>query len=247
MIDRLKFALRAMQMVSRSQEVTANNLANINTPGFKRDKLFFEAFQAKIHDQAVQDPQAYQRINLEAGSLEQTGNDFDFAISGEGFFQVNYEGENMLSRNGRFHLDGEGFLRDENGGFVQGSGGDIFLPQLLNSNALQSNNLKFEVGQDGTIRINEDIVDQIQLMKVEDVEQLERKTNSYLGVKDGYMADVDTTSKISHGYYEAGNVNPLEEMISMTTNMRLFEAQQRNMRAMDDNLGRVTSGLSRFQ
>lgn len=247
MIDRLKFAMKAMQMVSRSQEITANNLANINTPGYKKDALFFEAFQAQMKDQTVRDPLAHQRINIEDGSLEQTGNDFDFGISGPGFFQINKDGENMLSRNGRFHLDGEGFLRDENGGFVQGSGGDIYLPQLLNLNQLQSLNLKFEVAPDGSIRINDEIVDQIQLVKVEDPTVLERKSGPYLGVKDGYVTEVDSSSTISHGYYESGNVNPLEEMISMTTNMRLFESQQRNIRAIDDNLGRVTNGLSRFQ
>jgi flagellar basal-body rod protein FlgF/flagellar basal-body rod protein FlgG len=246
MIDRLKYTMRAMQMISRSQEVTANNLANINTPGFKRDKLFFQAYSALINDQPVKDPSPYQRLNLEAGSLEPTGNEFDFAISGDGFFQVNYEGQTMLSRNGRFMLDGDGFLRDENGGFVQGGSGDIYLPQLLDSNLLQNSQIKFEVASDGAVRINDEVVDKIQLFRVENLENLERRTNSYLAVKEGFEAELDMESRLNQGFYESGNVNPLAEMISMTTDMRLFESQQRNLRTSDELLGRVTNNLSRF-
>lgn len=246
MIDRLKYTMRAMQMISRSQEITANNLANINTPGFKRDKLFFEAYSALINDQPVNDPSPYQRLNLEAGSLEPTGNPFDFAISGDGFFQVNYEGQTMLSRNGRFMLDGDGFLRDENGGFVQGGSGDIYLPQLLDSNLLQNSQIKFEVASDGAVRINDEVVDKIQLYRVESLENLERRTNSYLAVKDGFEAEIDSESRLNQGFYESGNVNPLAEMISMTTDMRLFESQQRHLRTSDELLGRVTNNLSRF-
>lgn len=246
MIDRLKFTMKAMQMISRSQEITANNLANINTPGFKKDKLFFSAYSAMINDHPVKDPSPYQEINLSAGSLESTGNDFDFAISGNGFFQVNVDGQTMLSRNGRFMLDSEGFLRDENGGFVQGAGGDIFLPQLVNSNQLENSQLKFEVAKDGTVRINDEQVDKIQLVTVSDVSLLERRTSSYLATKDGVQPEPDYESMVNQGFYESGNVNPLEEMISMTTDMRLFESQQRNLKTSDELLGRVTNNLSRF-
>lgn len=246
MIDRLKYSMRALQMLSRSQEVTANNLANINTPGFKRDKLFFQAFQAQVEGQNVKDPSPYQRINLEAGGLESTGNDFDFAISGEGFFQVNYEGQDMLSRNGRFMLDSEGFLRDENGGYIQGGSGDIFLPQLLNSTQLENKTLKFEVAKDGAIRINDEVVDKLRLVKATSSEFLERKTNSYLTIKDGLEPEPDFESMVNQGFFETGNVNPLQEMISMTTDMRLFESQQRQLRTNDELLGRVTNNLSRF-
>ena len=233
-------------MLSRTQEITANNLANINTPGFKKDKLFYNAFQEQLHGQTLNAPQIEQFLNLEPGTVEPTGNPFDFAIEGDGFFEIEYEGETFLSRNGRFHIDAEGNLKDENGGFVQGVGGPINIPEFTRSGAQESEQPKMEVAKDGTVRLNDLVVGQIKLVKVDDLQGLERRTNSYLAIRPGTSTQDDTESLISQGYYESGNVNPLQEMISMTTNTRLFESQQRNMRTTDELLSRVTGRLSRF-
>lgn len=238
--------MKALQILSRTQEITANNLANINTPGFKKDKLFFHALQAKIQGLDMKDPIPHQILNIEPGSLEATGNPFDFAISGDGFFKVNHEGQEFLSRNGRFFVDRDGFLRDENSGFVQGAGGDIFIPQIVDSGLLTAEQIKLEVAKDGSIRLNNEVIDKIQLYKVNDLQQLQRRSNSYITVDDATLIDIDDESAVNQGFYESGNVNALEEMIAMTTNMRLFESQQRLMRTTDEILGRVTNNLGRF-
>jgi|AntRauTorcE11897_2_1112592.scaffolds.fasta_scaffold35839_1 flagellar basal body rod protein FlgG len=245
MIDRLKFSMKAMQMISRYQDITANNLANINTPGYKKDQLFFNAFQEQLNGQNVSDPIANQQLNLEPGSLESTGNLFDFAIQGNGFFNINYEGQEMMSRNGRFSLDGDGFMRDENGGFVQGMSGDIFLPQI-NDLRNESQQVNIDVGKDGTIRINDEIVDKIQLVTVDDPSQIQRRTHSYLQAQPGVDVYDDPDSLVNQGFYESGNVNPLEEMIAMSQNMRLFESQQRAMQSNDEILQKVTTQLGKF-
>jgi flagellar basal-body rod protein FlgF/flagellar basal-body rod protein FlgG len=237
--------MRALQMLSRTQEVVANNLANLNTAGFKKDKLFFHALQNKLHGKQINDPQADQILNMQAGEYKQTGNPFDFAIEGEGFFQVEHEGQMMLTRSGRFHLDREGYLRDSNNGFVQGANGRVYIPQFYEFNS-RNEEVNIQVAKDGTIRLNDEAVDKIRMVKVDNLQNLERRTNSYLALTNGASPVADTTSTISQGFFETGNINPLEEMSNMVTTMRLFESQQRVMTTSDDLLRKATSSLGKI-
>lgn len=245
MLDRLRYSMQALQILSRSQEVTANNLANLNTAGFKKDKLFFRSFQEQINGQSMRSVEAQQVLNLEPGEMKKTGNPFDLAIEGDGFFQVQKNGQKFLTRSGRFRLDSEGFLRDENDGYVQGTSGNIYIPQFeqMNSGNQQMN---IEIAKDGAVRVNDELVDQVKLMKVDNLQNLERRTNSYLALKDGASAQRDTESMVNQGYFETGNINPLEQMTDMVTNMRLFESQQRAMTTTDEILQQVSTKLGRF-
>lgn len=235
-----------MQMLSRTQEVTSNNLANINTPGFKKDKLFFRSYQKAMHDQLMHDPEAHQTMNMEPGTHELTGNLLDFAIQGNGFFQVLQGDQLFLTRNGRFTMDADGYLKDENGGYVQGQSGHIKIPQFEQLGVFDNTHPILEIAKDGTIRMNDLEVDKIKLVGVTNTAGLERRTSTYLAVKNGTEIFTDEQSELMQGYYETGNVNPLEEMVAMTTNLRLFDSQQRAIRTMDDILSRVTTNLGRF-
>ncbi|MGM0587727.1 MAG: flagellar hook-basal body protein [Bacteroidota bacterium] len=245
MIDRLQYSMRALQMLSRTQEVVSNNLANLNTAGFKKDKLFFHSLQNKLNGEQIKDPVAQQTLNMQAGEFKQTGNPFDFAIEGNGFFQVEHQGQMMMTRNGRFHLDSEGYLRDSNDAFVQGANGRIYIPQFYEYNA-RNEEVTVEVAKDGTIRLNDEAVDQIKMVRVDNIQNLERQTNSYLSVTNGAEPQVDSQSTVSQGFYETGNINPLEEMTNMVTTMRLFESQQRVMTSTDDLLKKATQSLGRI-
>lgn len=245
MIDRLQYSMQALQMFMRAQEVTANNLANINTPGFKGDQLFYRAFQDELAGGNRSGIQTLQTLRMQQGSLESTGNPFDFAIEGEGFFLIQNENGSFLSRDGRFEINREGFLVDQNGGMVQGEGGAIHLPQFVNLGS-GSQDVNIEVAKDGTVKVEGTVVDKLQLVTVDDISSLERRTNAYLAVQgdDQIMADQD--SQIAQGFYETGNVNPLQELLDMTRNMRMFETQQRVMRTTDEMLSQATSQLGRF-
>lgn len=246
MIDNLRYTMRAMQLFSRAQEVTANNLANLNTPGFKKDKLFFKAYEDAVYDQSVRETESHSRINMEAGNLEATGNVFDFGIQGDGFFQVEHENQRFLTRNGRFHVDSDGFLKDDNGGFVIGQTGKIVIPEGILLGRPDSQNVSIQVAKNGNITINDIEVGKIQLVGVNDIETLERRSNSYLQPNDPEQMYFDTESSVVQGVYEGGNVNPMEEMLAMTTNMRLFETSQRNMRSTDEVITEVTTRLGKF-
>lgn len=241
MIERLKQSMQALEMLSRAQDVTANNLANINTPGYKAQKLFYQAFQKAVNGQVVDIPDAQETANSESGDMKKTGNPLDVAINGKGFFLVNAKGQNVMSRNGRFHIDSQGYLRDSNNAYVQGKSGTIYLPEMQNNP-----NAKLQISKDGTIKLNGSVVDQLQLVKVPNYQDLKRLDNAYMTTKDGSLPQVDNQSTVAQGYYESSNVDPLKEMISMTTNMRLFQTQQKTMQTMDQILGQVASQLGKF-
>lgn len=245
MIDRLQYSMQALQMFMRAQEVTANNLSNINTPGFKGDKLFYRAFQDELGTRNGSGIQTLQTLRMQQGSLEATGNPFDFAIEGDGFFLIENENGSFLSRDGRFELNREGFLVDKNGGMVQGEGGAIHLPQFVNSGS-GSQDIHIEAAKDGTIKVEGTVIDKIQVLTVDDVSSLERRTNAYLAVPGEGQLIMDENSQIAQGFYETGNVNPLQELLDMTRNMRMFETQQRVMRTHDEMLSQATSQLGRF-
>jgi len=247
MIDRLKHSMNALQMLVKVQEMTANNLANINTPGFKADKLFYSAFSKELNGRQVAGVEAHQTVQMQQGVFESTGNTFDLAIEGNGFFEVEHDGKLFLTRNGRFSMDDEGYLIDDAGAFLQGRGGAIQLPQYTQSQTADQQ-IDIEITKDGTIQIDDVAQDRIKLVKVDDVKSLERRGNTYFKMSEnaGKTQQIDEQSKILQGFYENGNVEPLAEMVDMTSNMRLFESQQKAMQTTDEILSQVTTRLGRF-
>lgn len=245
MIDRLRHSMRALQMFMQAQDVTANNLANMNTPGFKGDKLFYRAFQDELNGQNVSGVEAYQTMRMQQGAFEETSNPLDFAIEGQGFFVVKNQDGEFLTRNGRFKLNSEGYLVDEHSGAVQGEAGPIYLPQFVKSGSVSAD-VNINVAKDGVINVEGEEVGKLKVVQVDQVQNLERQSSSYLSVREGAKVTVDDSSQIVQGFYESGNVDPLTELVDMTKNMRLFESQQRAMRTTDDILSQATTRLGRF-
>jgi len=246
MLERFRYSMRALQVLSRTQETVSNNLANINTAGFKKDKLFFHSFQDQVNGKQTNEIEMNQMINITPGEFKKTGNPFDLAIEGDGFFQVEKDGEMFMTRSGRFHLDNRGFLRDENNAYVMGESGAVFIPEVLDSN-LENEDIVMQIAKDGTVRVNEEKVDKVQLVKVDDLQNLNRQTNSYFSPAEGTQIKNDLESTVNQGFFETGNIDPMEEMGTMMTTMRLFESQQRAMTTMDDVVGQATRNLGNFQ
>jgi len=246
MIDRLKLSMRTMQMLTRAQEVIANNLANINTPGYKGEKLFYHAFTSVVNGKKVENVYANQTVQMQQGRLESTGNPYDLAIEGNGFFQIDKNGQMMLTRNGRFHVDSSGFLRDFYDGLVEGDSGPIQIPGFGQNGNGAGKMDKIEIAKDGTVRLNDRILDKIKLVKVSNVSLLKRMSGTYFKAESGNDIEVDTTSQVNQGYYEGSNVSPLKEMVKMTKNLQLFESQQRVMKSNEEALSQATTKLGQF-
>lgn len=245
MIDRLSQSMQVLQQLMRAQELTANNMANLNTPGFKADKIFYHSFTEMVNGREVTNVVPRQTVNMEQGHFESTGNPYDLAIEGDGFFRVDLDGQELLTRNGRFRLDADGFLVNEQGASVMGGSGPVYIPSFENTGSAE-NEHRLEISKEGAVIVNGLVHDKIDLATVERFETLQRHSSGYFTVPDGVEKRVDEKSTIIQGSYEAGNVNPLKELSEMMTNTTLFESQQRVMTTTDELLSRATNTLGKF-
>jgi flagellar basal body rod protein FlgG len=237
--------MKAMQMLTKMQDVTANNLANINTPGFKGSNVFQKMVQEKIDGETVSRPVPQQQIDMQQGVLEPTKNPLDFGIKGKGFFVVKNENGLQLTRDGRMHFNSNGYLVDENGSRVMGDSGAIHMPEYLKATGENGDQAKLDVAKDGTIRLDNKVFDKLRVVKVEDTAQLERKGSNYLNAPQQALVE-DQSSSVMQGYYETSNVDPLNEMVDMMKTTKMFESQQRAITTTDQMLGKATQELGKF-
>lgn len=236
--------MQAMQMLSKSQEVTANNLANINTPGFKGSKVFYRMFQEQVNGNSEVKTVPMQQVDMKQGVLEPTGNTFDFGIKGKGFFVVKGEEGTHLTRDGRFSMSPNGYLVNSQGDKVMGQSGSIHIPEYMKATGQPGKETKLEVASDGTIRLNNEIFDKLNIVKVNDAASLERRGSNYFSAPEEALVR-DNSSTVMQGYYEKGNVNPLNEMVDMMRTTKMFESQQRAITTTNEMLGQATRKLGK--
>lgn len=227
-------------------DTISNNLANVNTTGFKKDSYaFHDTFQRFAHDYLTDDrtnirgkeiwPKAYvmarprlsgQYSDQAQGSMQVTGNPLDLALVGKGYFKVRAPEGDMLTRSGSFRLAEDGRLVTEQGYEVLGDGGSIV--------TLPRDN-KIEV--DGTGRITADGVQvgALDLTDISDPKALEKVGQNMFRIKKGSNATEVPAEGLSvqQGYLEKSNVEIVTEMVNMMEAQRAFEISQKIMTTTD--------------
>ncbi|UWG57542.1 flagellar basal body rod protein FlgF [Pseudomonas aeruginosa] len=204
----------------------ANNLANISTSGFRRDfeqarsmQVFGDSFPARVFAMSER-----PGTDFSHGSLQETGNELDIAIDGDGFVAVQApDGSEAYVRTAGMHID------------ALGNGGPIAVPPEE----------KVEIGQDGTISIRAlgenpnvvAVVDRIKLVNP-NLKQMEKGTDGLLHYKPqpGEQAPLaDANVKVVSGFLESSNVNAVEEMTAILSLSRQFELHVKMMRTAEDD------------
>ena len=223
-MDRMIFlAMNAARQMLNGQSQAANNLANANTTGFKAD---FEAFRAMPLFGEGEPTRVFSMaerpgVNFKPGAIQQTGNELDVAINGDGLFAVQTRnGSEAYTRAGELHIDAAGALLTAEGDQLLGNGGPIFLPQ--SSTVL--------VGKDGTISVRPigqeantlAQVDRLKLVKP-GVEGLVKGSDGLFRQKSGLPLEADASVGVIAGALEGSNVNPVAEMMNMIENSRQYE------------------------
>ncbi|HQI00320.1 MAG TPA: flagellar basal-body rod protein FlgF [Deltaproteobacteria bacterium] len=213
-------------------EIIANNLANVNTTGFKKDSISFEDFQKSL-DTSRLCPGQYrstpvdvvigkQYIDTTQGGFRNTGNPLDVTIAGEGFFVVNTPDGTRYTRAGSFTLSPEGLLVTPQGYAVQGEGGDITIDQGA-----------VIIDSDGTISVDGNVVDKLQIRSIEE-DALVRQGNATFSVRQGYAPGTVESPDIRQMCLEASNVDPIGEMVDLISTQRAYESYQKIMKAFTD-------------
>jgi flagellar basal-body rod protein FlgF/flagellar basal-body rod protein FlgG len=239
MLLRLRNPTASMVSMAHHQERIATNLANANTVGFKRDRVFIEALNERIDAEGApqSDRVPTQWADMESGGLKSTGNPLDVALQGDGFFAVtNAEGEERYTRAGRFMIDSDRTLRTPSGLAVQGQGGPIEVPDRPGD---------IQITQDGRLQMNGQEFGRLRVVRFDNPLLLERREGATFAAPTTVPIEMERPT-ILQGQLEASNVNPVKTMTDMITHYRLFETQQRMMRTADTLLGRVSKDLGTF-
>jgi len=206
-------------------DVIANNIANANSPGFKKDNVYFSDFLGES---------TYTSMNQ--GPIHDTGNRMDIALSGNGFIRVQTDKGVQYTRAGNLTVDSSKNLVTQDGYQVLAKNGPIRVESTTN--------LRIdETGQvfDGNIRLNS--LDIVQFPP----ETILRKTRNgcFEPATSGTEPIPATNCTVQQGSLEGANFNPVEEMVKMIDTMRNFEAYQKTMQTFDKNLdGQVISKMS---
>lgn len=237
------------------QDILANNLANMDTTGFKQDAVTFRARMDQtiygITPSGSGGPASVRPLGMlstgtsvdhitvrySQGDLKPTGNPLDLGIRGTGFFTVQTPKGVAYTRNGSFQLDRNRMLVDSQGNPVLGTGGPIQLPPKG----------KLVVGKDGTIAAGTQVVGQLRLADFANPDkQLIKQGDSYFHLVKGVEQPATTTTAVEQGFLEQSTVNPISSMITMIDAMRTYESSQKVMQTEDKELGNAVNEIAKM-
>ncbi len=263
MIRAMWTAATGMTAQQLNVDTIAHNLANVNTNAFKRSRAEFadllyqiqrlpgtSASSVGVFPTGVQVGAGVRPTTVAKewaqGNMRQTGNDFDIAIDGPGFFQVSRpDGTIMYTRNGAFK-------RDNVGNLVTGDG-DLLNPVIT----IPSGALKVDIGQDGTVSVmlpgvtQASQIGQIQLVRFDNPAGLVAMGNNLLldsfasgPAIQGVPGFTTGFGLIQQGYLESSNVNLAEEMVNMIIAQRSYEINSKTIQASDEMMS-IANNLRR--
>ncbi len=216
----------------------ANNIANISTSGFRREGLVFaESLQAlESEGGGIAMTEARVRYtDAGSGSMTKTGGAFDLAIDGPGFFMVETELGERLTRSGAFTPNEQGELVNMNGHRVLDSGGaPIFVP---------TDSGQVGVSADGTVSVNGRLIAQIGIFEVADTQSLTRE-DGVLFKADGDVLPAEY-SRVKQGFIEGSNVEPVVEMARLIEVQRAYEMGQKLLEKEDQRIRTAVKTLGR--
>ena len=249
--------LSAAKAQQRRLDATSNNLANVNTSGFKGDRAVFKEHLNRVIGQDLESEEdlfAHDQFlspfssggsskviademvpDMSVGSLKRTGNQFDMALGEKGFFSVETPNGTRYTRNGQFRLDKNGFITTLSGDPLLGVKGPI---KIEGKDVL--------VGSDGGILVDGKELDVLNIVTFIEEPKLLKQGNSYWAPVDKNQTPIPFDDATIHqGFIENSNVDAVKEMVKLISINREFDASQKALRAIDE-LDEKSISLSRI-
>ena len=220
--------LSRQMVLERQMDVVANNVANINTNGFKADRSLFEEYlRSPAHEDNfqrsdrrvsfVQDRVSFH--DFAAGNTEQTKNPLDVAIDGRGFLAVQTPAGERYTRDGGIQINSQGQLVTASGNPVLGTSGPI---------VFQPTDKQINIAVDGNVTVLEgtgrtdSVRGKLRIASFADPQKLVKEGSNLYSAGQGVAAQTDTTSRVRQGYIEKSNVNSVAEMSRMIEITRTY-------------------------
>lgn len=220
----------------RLNQIT-NNLANVDTPGYKKEDVTFWEMLYETNAKRGRVGKALKVLtNQQEGALENTGNRLDFAINGEGFFKLQTPQGVRYSRSGNFQVNSQGQLVNPDGYQVLGGGGPI----TINGNDVS-------VSSDGRIMVDNTDAGQIDVVFFNNINGIEKEGKNLFRIIEGEAVEaaaVDFT--VQQGFLENSNVSLVPEMTNMLDLHRAYETQQKIIRTFDEMDGRAINTVGKL-
>ena len=241
----------------RRQEITANNLANINSGGFRRDVPLFKTVYDQVsgsnrpltgskdiieHNAFVIHDGSW--IDFQTGAMQDTGNPLDVALDGEGFFALKRatDGEIYYSRDGHFRINTDQELVAINGDQVLAAGDTDAPLGLTGENPGPAQNIK--IGKLGDVLVDGQPVGALRLVTFANLQGLQKSGDSgFLETPASGPPEVADQVIVSQGVRELANVNVLEEMVSLIEIARQYQAQQKVITGIDELNKQAAKGI----
>ncbi|SEK93343.1 flagellar basal-body rod protein FlgG [Roseateles sp. YR242] len=239
----LAIALRSMQQDAARLDQIGTNIANVSTPGYKRQTLVARAdnalapsFTQAMSGVAATQAEAVATLpaarpfdlvrDMSAGTLRATGRDLDLSLVGPGWFEVQTTEGPAYTRQGDFQLDARGRLVTARGEVVQGQSGDI---QLTSG--------PFSVDATGRVVQDGRAIDRLRVVSFTNADTLQpRGAGLFIAETQGVILG-ESDVQVRQGFLENANVQHAREMVDLMQTMRHFESVQRAVQGYDDIVG----------
>ncbi|MFV0519000.1 MAG: flagellar hook-basal body protein [Lachnospirales bacterium] len=247
-----------MMTQMKLMDVASNNIANVNTTGYKADSVVTRSFDEELLKRIKDLDSTETHINAPVvgtvnlgvtidevitdhsnGSFQSTSSALDLALDGAGYFTVQFTDANgevteKYTRDGSFTLDNENNLRTKDGYLVLGENGPITLSGVGSP----------FIGEDGSVYDGNEIIDQLKLVDVEDKNYLQKYGENLYTLLDGGTT-VDSDASVVQGYLENSNASSVKEMVNLINISRVYEANSKVVTTSDTLLGKAVNDIAR--
>jgi flagellar basal-body rod protein FlgG len=218
-----------MMAQEERMNLASNNMANVNTAGYKKDVPIFEGYLVK-----------QSKTYFGQGPFKLTENDLDLALNGPGFFQIETPNGIRYSRNGTFSVNSDGLIVTADGYTLVGAG------------VVPPGSLKVIVERGGQVQaVNEDleseVIGQIDLVEFEDPNMLIKEGYDFFVPKSpDFIPDPAAGTTIEQGFLEMSNVNPVSESVELIDIYRVYEALQKIVHTKQEMDQKATGELGKL-
>ena len=245
-------AVSGSRVQEKRLEIISNNLANINTSGFKEDRPVFRVFNRTENFNVLTGPgfqkgfMLSEKMNMSyltfsgiktdfsTGKIKHTGNPLDVAISGSGFFVVNTPKGELYTRMGNFSLNDKGELITHGGYPLKGKGKHIKIEGT-----------EVNIDRDGNVKVDGELVGTLRVVDFEDYSALRKVGDNLFENTGGRKNEREAEEfEIGNHYMELSNINAVKEMVKMIDVLRLYESYQKVIRSLDETDSRATRDVA---
>ena len=237
-------------------QLISNNLANANTVGYKMDHGQFQSIDpADLPASFVSNPpelntsqgqsfwfQFSSYTDFTSGSLKKTGNDFDLALIGDGFFCVQKPGGVHYTRKGNFTLNAEGVLVTANGFPVVADGGEITVKGAESPQQFK----KFVVDEEGNVSVDGKQVGSLRIVSFPEPVKLMKMGDTLFKPAENSPPPIEAEDfQVSQGFVELSNVDVVKMMTEMIEVLRGYESYQKVIRSADEATARSINEVAK--